>query len=135
MVFLHCLWCRLLKYQLKFDWQGPVFGQVWKLKPEGAYEKILMENFRNDPLIVEATRLGLLRNFYKKDTEYYHTTMRDFYDRLQKEESSTNIKIEYVINGENKVFKISKKKISRVYGSPYGNDMEQIPKGNRPLSD
>lgn len=37
-------------YQLKVDWVGPMSDQTWKLKQEGTYEKMLMDNFSNDPL-------------------------------------------------------------------------------------
>lgn len=82
---------------------------------KGAYEKMIMDNFRNDPLIVEAMRLVLHRFFYKKDTKYYRVIVVDFYD-LEKKKYSTQMKNAYMINGKKKVFNIYSNKISCIDG-------------------
>lgn len=76
-----------------------------------------MENFRNDPLNVEATSIGLYRMFYQKNNEYYHVAIMDFYNRLQKARDSYEMKTEYKVGAKKKTFNISQTKIERILGS------------------
>lgn len=64
---------------MKIDRDGPFTSETWKLKSEGAYGKMIIENLDNNPLVVESNWLGFHRFYYNKNDEYYPITVVDFY--------------------------------------------------------
>lgn len=99
---------RKSKYQLKVDWEGHQTHEIWKLKDEVGYDRMLFENIPQETLNEEANRLGMKKLQYTKSDEYYPAIVVDFYDRLEEQEYSTQMSIDYTMNEKLRSFKITK---------------------------